>query len=119
MRAKQIVILALAASMLASCGAVDRLRPKKGLYFDGHLFRAKAQKVGDDRAEFAVTVPRASQSAEGAREAGRHAAVTYCIKEYGRSEIDWAAGQGPDDEGLAARIVDDKLNLRGRCKGWS
>ncbi|MDQ2091449.1 hypothetical protein [Marimonas arenosa] len=119
MRAKQITILTLVASLLASCGAVDRLRPKKGLYFDGHQFRARAQQVGEEREDFAVTVARASQSAEGAREAGRHAAVTYCIEQFGRSEIDWATGQGPDDEGLASRIVDDKLTFTGRCKGWS
>lgn len=119
MRAKRIILLAVAASMLASCGAVDKLRPRKGMYFDGHQFRAKAQKVEDDRAEFSVTVARASQSAEGAREAGRHAGVTYCIKQYGRSEIDWAEGLGPDDEGFPARIQDDKVTLKGRCKGWS
>ena len=75
--------------------------------------------MGEEHEEFAVSVFRASQSVAGAREAGRHAAVTYCIKQYGRSEIDWAAGQGPDDEALPRRIVDDTLGLRGRCKGWS
>ena len=116
---RTIVVLALAASVLASCGATERLRSKKGLFFDGHQFRTRAEQVGEEHEEFAVSVFRASQSVAGAREAGRHAAVTYCIKQYGRSEIDWAAGQGPDDEALPRRIVDDTLGLRGRCKGWS
>ena len=116
---RKIVVLALAASVLASCGATERLRSKKGLFFDGHQFRTRAEQVGEEHEEFAVSVFRASQSVAGAREAGRHAAVTYCIKRYGRSEIDWAAGQGPDDKALPRRIVDDTLGLRGRCKGWS
>ncbi|UYV35969.1 hypothetical protein N4R57_13030 [Rhodobacteraceae bacterium D3-12] len=117
-RGKLIIGLGAAAMLLASCGAVDRLKPKKGLFFDGHQFRAKAQKVEDDRHEFIVTVSRASQSAEGAREAGRHEANGYCIKNYGKSDIDWAAGLGPDDDNIATRIADDKLTLRGRCQGW-
>ena len=118
MRTTHIITLGLVAVMLASCGAVDRLRPKKGIFFDGHQFRVRAEKVGEEREEFAVRVSRASQSVEGAREAGRHGAVTYCIENFGNSAIDWAAGQGPDDENIEARIVDDQLNLRGRCKGW-
>lgn len=118
MRGRLIIGLGAAAMVLASCGVVDRLKPKKGLFFDGHQFRATAQKVEDDRQDFIVTVSRASQSVEGAREAGRHAANGYCIKNYGKSDMDWAAGLGPDDDNLAARIVDDKLTLKGRCKGW-
>lgn len=119
MQANKIIAMGLAASLLASCGAVDKMRSRKGLFFDGHQFRARTVQVGDDREEFAVTVPRAAQSAVGAREAGRHAAVTYCIENFGRSDIDWAAGQGPDDGNIEARVADDQLNLRGRCKGWS
>ena len=117
-RASHIVIGALALVMLASCGAVSKLRSKKGLLFDGQQFRVRSEKVGDAREEFIVTVARASQSVEGAREAGRHEANSYCITNYGKSEKTWAAGQGPDDENIAARIFDDKLTLRGRCAGW-
>jgi hypothetical protein len=115
---KRIVMLGLVATMLASCGAVQKLRPKKGLFFDGHQFRAKSDNVGEEREEFVVVVSRASQSVEGAREAGRHEANSYCIKNYGRSDMTWAAGQGPDDENIATRIRDDQLTLRGRCRGW-
>ena len=118
MKFKQIILLGLVATMLASCGAVGKLRSKKGLLFDGKQFRAQSDKVGEEREEFIVTVSRASQSAEGAREAGRHEANSYCIKNYGRSDMEWAPGQGPDDANITARIVDDKLVLRGRCDGW-
>lgn len=118
MNARQIILFGLVAVMLASCGAVSKLRSKKGVYFDGHQFRARSEKVGDEREEFIVTVARASQSAEGAREAGRHEANSYCITNFGRSDMEWVAGQGPDDENIATRIVDDKLVLRGRCEGW-
>ncbi|MCF3593841.1 hypothetical protein LZG00_07495 [Rhodobacteraceae bacterium LMO-12] len=118
MKAKQIILFGLVAGMLASCGVANKMRTKKGLFFEGHQFRARSEKVDDVREEFIVTVARASQSVEGAREAGRHEANSYCITNYGRSDMDWVAGQGPDDENIAARIVDDKLVLRGRCKGW-
>jgi len=115
---KQIIVLGLVATMLASCGIGDMVRNKKGLYFDGHQFRVRSAKDGDAREDFIVTVSRASQSVEGAREAGRHEANRYCITNFGKSEKTWAAGQGPDDENIAARIVDDKLTLRGRCAAW-
>ena len=119
MRARHIVILALAGSLLASCSAVDKLRPRKGVFFDGHQFRARAEQVGEEREDFAVTVHRASQSAKGAAAAGAHQAVTYCIKNFGRSDLTWDAGLGPDDEKtVAARIQDDQITFRGRCAGW-
>lgn len=118
MKSKLVITMGAAAMVLASCGAVDRLKPRKGLYFDGKQFRARVEKVGDTREEFIVTVARASQSVEGAREAGRHAANGYCIRNYGKSDMEWAEGLGPDDDNLAARIIDDKLTLKGRCDGW-
>ena len=115
---KKLTMLVVLTSLLASCGAVDRLKPKKGVYFDGHKYRVRAEKVGDEREEFQVTVSQASRSIEGTREAGRHSAVTYCIKNYGRSDMEWAAGQGPDDDNIESRIVDDKITFRGRCDAW-
>ena len=117
-RVKRIVLLGLVASLLASCGAVKNLRGNKGVLFDGHQFRATSDSVGDEREEFVVTVARASQSVEGARGAGRHEANSYCIRNFGKSDKEWAPGQGPDDENIETRIVDDKLVLRGRCTGW-
>lgn len=117
-RATKLITLAMLAGLVASCGAVDKLKPKRGLYFDGQKYRVKAQQVGDEREEFQTLVTKASRSLEGTREAGRHGSVEYCIKNFGRSDIEWAAGQGPDDENLAQRISDDQVTFRGRCKAW-
>lgn len=117
---KKAVLAGLVLVMLAGCsGAIQRLKPKKGVFFDGHQFRAKASQIGETREEFEVVVRRASQSAEGAREAGRHEAHSYCIRWFGRSDVTWAEGLGPDVEDIGARIADDQLVLRGRCKAWS
>jgi len=113
-----MLIFAVLVGVLASCGVVQKLKPKKGLFFDGHQFRASAEQVGEEREEFLTTVRRASQSAVGAREAGRHASVRYCINQFGRSDIEWAEGQGPDDENIEDRISDDLITFRGRCEGW-
>ncbi|MDU8929040.1 hypothetical protein RXV86_16725 [Alisedimentitalea sp. MJ-SS2] len=118
-RMMKLTTVVLLTSLVASCGAVQKLKPKKGLYFDGQRYRVRAQKVGDEREEFQATVSKASRSIEGTREAGRHASVTYCINNYGRSDIEWAEGQGPDDENIEQRIVNDQVTFRGRCKAWS
>jgi hypothetical protein len=113
-RGKHFVMLALAGAILAGCSVADRMRPKKGIFFEGHQFRARAEQVGEEREDFQVTVHRVSQSIEGARQAGAYEAVRYCIKEFGASDATWTVG--PESEGLT--VVDDTLTLRGRCKGW-
>lgn len=119
MRARRVLVLILMASILASCGAVQKLRPKKGLTFDGQKFRARAQQVGDAREEFEVTVRQAGRSPKGAQQAALYEATRYCIENFGRSEIDWRPGQEPAEDAAAARVAGDRITLRGRCKGWS
>jgi hypothetical protein len=79
--------------------------------FDGKYFRTKVSKVDKQRDVFQVTVQEPTKSIDGAREAGRHAGVSYCVKNYGNSDIDWAIG--PDMEQL--RVSDNKLVFQGTC----
>ncbi len=112
MRASHITGLALIAALLAACGQSERRANR--VAFDGVEFRARSEQVGEEREEFAISVPRAGQSPEGARKAGAHEATRYCIVNFGRSDLEWEIG--PEDEGLV--IENDTLTLRGRCDGW-
>ncbi|WP_137699947.1 hypothetical protein [Marimonas lutisalis] len=114
MRATKIITLGLVAGLLASCGAVDKLKPKKGLYFDGQQFRARLEQLGDEHKEFAVSVFNVSKSLEGARQAGAYEATRHCIEYFGNSDIEWDVG--PEDESLT--VQDDTITFRGRCEGW-
>lgn len=102
------VLALLAVAALAACESrEDRV------LFDGIYFRSKAAKIDKDQPQsFTVTVNGFSQSADGAREAGRYEGTKYCIANYGTSNIEWS--QGPDDEQLA--VDGDKLVLAGTCK---
>ncbi|KEJ97981.1 hypothetical protein SAMN05444149_101314 [Pseudosulfitobacter pseudonitzschiae] len=103
-----ICILAVA---LAVTGCA---KSEKGLAFDGHYYRATAKKAGDDRSVFQVEVRQVSQSLEGAREAGRHAATKYCVDNFGTSNIAWT--RGPDPENGSLSVSNDKLLLQGKCE---
>ncbi|WP_306005966.1 hypothetical protein [Aquicoccus porphyridii] len=113
MRFSHIIGGALIAALLAGCGITDRARANR-VAFDGVEFRPRSQQVGEAREEFAITVPRASQSLVGARAAGAHEATRYCIENFGRSDLEWEIG--PEDEELL--IENGTLTLRGRCDGW-
>ena len=93
---------------LAGCAEDDdRIR------FDGQVFRTKATKDADDRSYFKVSVNRPEQSLAGARAAGTHEAIRYCIENYGTSVIDWSDGPDVADDAL---VIDrGALELRGRC----
>ena len=108
---KTSLILGLAAVLAVSACAKtgDRVR------FAGNYYPAKAKKAGE-RHVFTVTVRRVNQGLPGAREAGRYAGTTYCIKHFGDSTIAW--NPGPDDP--AARIIaqNGNLVLRGVCNKW-
>lgn len=108
------VMLLLVVATVAGCARIDNLGRKKGVLFDGHQFRTRVEKTADAGEEFQVTVFRASQSVEGARQAGAYEAVRYCIQQFGSSDATWTVG--PDSEGLT--VVDDTLTFQGRCKGW-
>lgn len=105
------------ALMLAAALAVGACTDKeRRVYFDGNYYPAKAKKVKGDRESFVVTVRKTSKGLDGAREAGRHAGVTYCIKNFGYSEIDWT--NGPDAEDGNLTQANGNLVLKGRCRVW-
>ncbi len=113
-RGFHILLIAAVGLSVAGCAKMKR---DKGVLFDGKAFRTKAEQVGDDRADFVVTVFKASQTLDGAREAGRWAATKYCIKQYGDSGTEWANG-GPGAKDAQLVLRDDTLQFRGRCTGW-
>lgn len=103
--ATTILTLGLGLILSACTSADDRLA------FDGHYFSTDVDRVDGRRDHFVAEVRRASQSLEGAREAGRHAAISYCVGTYGSSDIDWIVG--PDMPGLT--VAGDRLRLEGIC----
>lgn len=111
-----IAVLLVAATALSACGEGfrDSFRNKRtSVAFDGFVFKAKAKEVSKDaRDHFTVSVSRVNQSLNGARQAGAHEAVKYCISEYGTSNVEWVVG--PENEGLIP--VDDKIQLEGFCR---
>ncbi len=102
--------------VLPGCGTSlsNALKPSANrTLFDGNYYPARLSTDKANRAAFSVTVSRAAQGIDGAREAGRYEATRYCIEQYGDSDAIWTVG--PDTEGLTIR--DDQLTLAGRCKG--
>ncbi len=98
----------VALGVLAGC-----TDSKNRLAFDGYFFRTKVQKVDGQRDVFTVRIRDVAKSLDGAREAGRHAGVSYCVKTYGSSKIDWAVG--PDTPPEQLRIEDNTLIFQGVC----
>ena len=111
-----IAFLLIAATVLSACGGGlgNTFRSKKEkVTFEGYQFKAKSKQVSkEQRQHFEVVVSRANQSLTGARQAGAHEAVRYCIKEYGTSKMDWVIG--PEAENIIP--VDDKIRLEGYCR---
>jgi hypothetical protein len=86
---------------------------KNRMTFDGQYYRTKVAKVDKQRHVFTVNIRDVAQSLDGAREAGRHAGVSYCVENYGSSDIVWAVG--PDTPPEELRIVDNTLVFQGVC----
>ena len=86
---------------------------KNQLTFDGHYFRTKVAKVDGQLDVFTVQIRDVSQSLDGAREAGRHAGVSHCVKNFGSSRIAWTVG--PDTPPEALQISDNTLVFQGVC----
>ena len=86
---------------------------KNRIAFDGQYFRAKIAKVDKQRDVFVVSVKDPARTLEGARQAAYHEAVSYCLKNYGSSQIIWQ--QDPLDEEAQLQIVDNVLSFQGRC----
>ena len=108
---KPVTYLAVAILMLGACSDKERR-----VYFDGKYYPAKAKKVKGDRESFVVSVRKSGQGLDGAREAGRHAGVKYCVENFGYSEIDWT--NGPDAEDGKLILANGNLVLRGQCRVW-
>ena len=106
-------IISLATSsflLIMGCSNPFELEENK-VSFDGYYFSSKlTRRKLDDRA-FDLTVKRANRSLSGAREAGRYKATSFCIKNFGTSDIKWVLG--PDDQsiGLTGKV----LKLSGQC----
>lgn len=108
---RYLALLLSAILMLGACASKDAR-----VYFDGKYYPTKAKKASDDLKAFTVSVRRTNQGLTGAREAGRHAGIAYCIKNFGYSEIDWI--RSPDAEERVLRMSNGNLVLEGRCRVW-
>ena len=107
------VIACFLVSLLLLGGCSDK---EKRVYFDGKYYPTKAKSTKGDRETFTVSVRKVEQGLDGAREAGRHAGVRYCIETFGYSEIDWQAG--PDAKAGNLLLDGGKLTFKGRCRVW-
>ena len=103
-----MVVAALGVALVAGC-----TDSKNRLAFDGQFFRTKVSKVDGERHVFEVRIRDVARSLDGAREAGRHAGVAYCVENYGSSEIDWKVG--PDTPPEELQITDNTLFFQGVC----
>ena len=109
------VTAVLSLALVSGCGTFKDHRKKTEYAFDGVEFKTKAAAIEKDKREhFTIEVRRATQSIEGAKEAGRYGGTRYCIEQYGTSVIEWISG--PDQENQALRMDDDDLILEGICK---
>lgn len=105
---RQALTIALMATMgLTACGPDDDT-----ILFDGQYYRTRLSDT-EARHIFTVTARPVSASLEGAREAARYEATSYCVRNYGSSRIAWTVG--PDDPEETLPIADDTLTLQGAC----
>jgi hypothetical protein len=99
---------AICAGLLVGCtSSEDRI------LFDGQFYKTSVRKVEKQLDVFTVTVKPVSKSLLGARQAGSHAAVEYCINQFGASDIIWTAG--PDVPQAQLNIEKDVMTLQGQC----
>lgn len=106
-------------SVLASCGVIQngtRALSGNRQTFNGQLYSAKLQKDAERPERFVVSVGNLDRGLEGAAEAGRYEAYTYCLKQFGLTDIKWSLG--PDVPQQSLRITDGRLSLQGECVGW-
>ena len=106
-----LAVLMVSILVLSACSDKD-----KRVYFNGKYYPTKAKKVKGDRERFVVKVRKSAQGLDGAREAGRHGGIKYCVETFGYSEIDWE--NGPDAEDGRLLIDGGNLILKGRCLVW-
>ena len=115
---KRALILSLVAmTVLSACGKAGT----RNLFgfrqaYDGVYFRPKVSGDRQNRHMFTVSVKDAGQTLVGAREAARHKANEYCIRQFGSSEITWAVSPDVEDDQLP--LINGELVLSGECAGW-
>ncbi|MEM9581114.1 MAG: hypothetical protein AAF891_10540 [Pseudomonadota bacterium] len=100
----------ICAALALVAGCED---PTKAILFDGMRYTGRLQADSEDKRSFVATAGPVSQGLEGAREAALYEGNVYCIRKYGRSDIDWALS--PDAAANALSITDDLLTVKGRC----
>ena len=106
------VLVVVAGLALSAC-----TKKSERILFNGNYYPTKAKAVGkSDRRSFVVSVRRVDQGLAGAKEAGRHGGKTYCLQNYGTSEIEWAIG--PDTPDTALELSGGRLVFRGTCVLW-
>ena len=93
--------------ILAACG-----RNEDRIAFDGQFYNAKLKQIDRQFNLFSVSVTPVSASLDGAREAGRYEASSYCVTNFGTSDIAWTSG--PDAEEVT--LDGDTLLLQGSCE---
>lgn len=105
---KLMIPFVAAALLLTGCENND-----DRIAFDGQFFRTKVSKVDKQLDVFTVNIRDVSRSLDGARQAGHHAGVEWCVENFGSSDIEWSVG--PDTPPEQLQIVDDRLNFSGVC----
>lgn len=112
-----LIISLVALTALSACAK----RGNNNLFgnreaYDGQYFRAKIDRDRDNRAAFSVSVREANRTLTGAREAARHKANEYCIRQFGSSDLTWDVSPDVDDATLP--LINGDLVLSGECAGW-
>lgn len=108
---KYVGLILAAMLVLGACA-----KKEEKVLFDGNFYPSKAKNGKGDRKVFVVSVRRASQGINGAREAGRHAGTLYCLKNFGTSEINWEVGPDAAEDMLTTKS--GSLTLKGECFLW-
>ncbi|MEM7643549.1 MAG: hypothetical protein AAF366_13615 [Pseudomonadota bacterium] len=80
----------------------------------GIRFRTRVTATSDDRRSFLTSTPGAAQAPVAASEAGRTQAITYCLRLFGGSQIQWSVGPDVEPEQI---VLDQSgtLVMSGRC----
>ena len=97
-------------SILLLFGCSARINENR-VAFDGFMFNSKL-KVGFNKQDFEITVPRANRSLSGAKEAGRYEATIYCVNKFGTSDIVWDL----DPEDVSKVSPSKSIFIKGRCR---
>ena len=106
---RTILMLTCIALSVTACSRFGR----NTTLYDGQFYNTRSRTAGEDKHDFTVTVRPVSKGLNGARQAGLHEAVKYCIRLYGTSDIAWTVGPDTTDESLS--VSDDTLTFAGRC----